>query len=244
MKKRTAGKLILVFMLLLPMMAIAHYIVFPQESRCILLPFSGLNKSGNIYYKNITQQKMQQVLEAKSAAENKAAAFWKTSLQLDYTMVFCNNETEFSKYASPFVPAATNLKMGAYIIIKDESIDENIIAHEISHTVLYRNIGWYKRTFEIPAWFDEGLAMQVDDREYYSIDSLLAKQKAGIKLPDVRAFRKMADMFDGDHAAVMLNYATSKYVIHEWLKDHSLKNFIAAINRGESFDNAYALKDK
>ncbi|MEO8771541.1 MAG: hypothetical protein ABI402_15710 [Ferruginibacter sp.] len=239
MKRKTVVRSIFFILLFLPVIAIAHFIVFPQETRCILLPFSGFSSSGNLYYKNITAEKLHALQEVKAVAEKRNAIFWKENFMLDYKIVYCNTEKDFEKYAAPLVPAATNLKMGAYIIIKDESIDEDIIAHEMSHTILYRNIGWYKRTFKIPTWFDEGLAMQVDERNYYSIDSLLAKQKAGLKLPAVTKFKSAADFLSGDHETVMLNYAAAKHIIHEWLKTHSLKKFINDINNGYDFENAY-----
>ncbi len=82
--------------------------------------------------------------------------------------------------------------------------DINILSHEISHTVLYRKIGWYRLHFKIPTWFDEGLAMQVDDRDYYSIDTLLNKKAAGLILPDVTNngySRKISQWFNGTNNA-------------------------------------------
>ncbi|MFT3909684.1 MAG: hypothetical protein QM737_09690 [Ferruginibacter sp.] len=242
MKSRAVKKIIIAFLLLLPVIAVAHYFVFPQETRCMLLPFSNFKSSGNLYYKKMDAEKMHQLQQLKHLAETKNSIFWKENIILDYKMIYCDDQQDFNKYASPYVPAATNMKMGAYIIIKDESIDENIIAHELSHTILYRNIGWYKRTFTIPAWFDEGLAMQVDDRNYYSIDSLLAKQNKGLQLPDVTKMNSLADFFAGDHETVMLHFSTAKYVVHEWLKTHSLKKFIEAINNGEDFEKAFSQK--
>lgn len=239
MKRKTVLRAGFFILLFLPAIAIAHFIVFPQETRCILLPLSNFNSSGNLYYKDIDHGKINAILQLKSRAEKRNADFWKENLLLDYKIVYCNNEKVFNKYAPPFVPAATNMKMGAYIVIKDESIDVDIISHEMSHTVLYRNIGWYKRTFKIPTWFDEGLAMQVDERNYYSIDSLLAKQQAGLTLPDVTKLKSAAEFFAGDHETVMLHYATAKYIVHEWLKTHSLKKFIDDINNGTGFENAY-----
>ncbi len=239
MKKKTVIR-ILLFFLLLPALALAHFAVFPQETRCILIDFSNFKKSGNIYYHN--SAKLDKIQEVKALAEKKDSLFWKSNIILDYKLIYCDTEKDFNKYAVAGAPAATYMKLGAYIIIKQESIDENIIAHELCHAILYRNIGWYKRTFTIPAWFDEGLAMQVDDRAYYSIDSLLAKKNAGLQLPDVTKLKKATDFFSGDNETLMLNYSMAKYIVHEWMKTHSLKKFIEAINEGDSFENAYQKK--
>lgn len=233
-------KAILVFLILIPLTTLTHYIVFPQETRCILLPFYSFEKNENLYYKKNSQaDKIRLLKSKKEISEKKDSLFWKQNTIIDYKLIYCNDSAGFSKYAPSQVPAATYMKMGAYIVIKDESLDENIIAHELSHTILYRNIGWYKRTFVIPTWFDEGLAMQVDDRDYYSIDSLLAKQRAGLTLPDVTQLKKASDFFSGDTETIMLNYATAKYIVFEWLKTHSLQKFIEAINNGQDFEKAY-----
>lgn len=233
-------KCLLVFLLLLPVIAIAHYIAFPQETRCILIGFSDFERSGNIYYKkNISPGKLQVLQQIMASAEKKDRLFWQDNTIVNYKLICCSTEKDFNKYAPAGTPAATNMKLGAYIVIKDAGIDENIIAHEIAHTILYRNIGWYKRTFIIPTWFDEGLAMQVDDRDYYSIDSLLAKKNAGLSLPDVTKLKNPSNFFSGDNETVMLNYATAKYIVHDWLKTHSLKSFIEALKRGKSFEKAY-----
>ena len=236
--KRT-GRILLVFLMILPAIAFAHLFIFTQESRCILIRFSNFKKSGNIYYKDISAGELLNLERIKNEAEKKNSLFWKDNLMLDYKIIFCNSEKDFNKYAPAGAPAATYMKMGAYIVIKNESLDENIISHEISHTILYRNIGWFKRTFKIPTWFDEGLAMQVDDRNYYSIDTFLTKKNAGLKMPDFTKLESAHEFFSGDNETVLLNYAASKYIVFEWLKAHSLAEFIININMGASFNEAY-----
>ena len=39
----------LVFLILIPIAAVAHFIIFPQESRCILIDYSGFKKEGRLY---------------------------------------------------------------------------------------------------------------------------------------------------------------------------------------------------
>ncbi|MEO7522550.1 MAG: hypothetical protein ABIT58_00570, partial [Ferruginibacter sp.] len=116
------------------------------------------------------------------------------------------------------------------------------IAHEISHTVLYRNIGWYRRTFKIPTWFDEGLAMQLDDRDDYSMDVLLEWKHNGLALPDIGKMNTATDFFSGDRETIILHFTIAKYLVHEWMKTHSLNNFISAINNGQDFEKAFSQK--
>ncbi|MEP7163068.1 MAG: hypothetical protein ABI741_00160 [Ferruginibacter sp.] len=238
--KKKSSRAFFIILLILPLVVVAHFFIFPQETRCMLVRFAAFEKKENIYFRSFTAaEKINTVLDIRTIAEKRVHDLWGMNTVLDYQFIYCNNEKDFNNYGRTGTPAATQLKMGAYIVLKEESLDIDIIAHEISHTVLYNNTGWYKTKFKIPTWFDEGLAMQVDDRHYYSIDSLKAKKNAGAKLPDILQMKTPADFFSGSAETVMLNFSTAKYTIHEWLQTHSLQKFIEAINNGEGFEKAY-----
>lgn len=240
MKKRPS-RFIIYLLPLLPLVATAHYFIFPQETRCILIRLADFEKKGNVYYRKSTPpEKINRVLLLQAQAEKRVDSFWKQHKVFDYAVIYCNDEKDFEKYGHAGAPAATQLKLGAYVVIKEESLDKDIIAHEIAHTVLYNNIGWYKTKFKIPTWFDEGLAMQVDDRDYYSVDTLLKKQTSGIKLPDISRMKSPADFHTGTSEEVMLNYSTAKYRVQEWLETHSLQKFIGAMKAGKDFETAYS----
>jgi hypothetical protein len=231
----------IIIVLLLPVMAFAHFLVFPQETRCILISFSSFEKKGNVYFNsNISSNRIDTLITLRNIAEKKANCFWGNNILLDYKLIYCNSEKEYNKYGQGNgTPACAYCKMGAFVVLSMDGLDSSIIAHELSHCILYNNIGFYNVNFKIPTWFNEGLAMQIDDRDYYSIDSLMAKKNAGVKLPDVTTFKSNAEFSSGNHAEIMLNYATAKYTVSEWLKTHSLKKFIEAIKSGVAFKKAY-----
>lgn len=235
MKKKLLRTLFLVLMML-PVLAFAHFMVFPQETRCMLIQCSSFEKEGNIYFrKNIGAGKIKLLQEIQSAAERKVRGFWKSNINLNYNLIYCDNKQDFANYGVAGAPAATQLKMGAYVVVSSAGLDTSVIAHEISHTILYNNIGWYRTKFKIPTWFDEGLAMQVDDRDYYSVDTLMAKKAAGVKLPDVIAMSSPKEFFTADYEVTLLRFATAKYIVREWLKEHSLSQFISDMNAGKPF---------
>ncbi|MEP6927772.1 MAG: hypothetical protein ABI834_09055 [Ginsengibacter sp.] len=237
------SKIIFIILLFLPLLAAAHFFVFPQETRCILIEFADFKNQENIYYrKGVSENTVEQLLKIKLGAEKSVQAFWKDANCFNYKLIYCEAESDYKNYGREGSPAVTNIKMGAYIVIPKNMFDVNILAHEISHTVLYRKIGWWHLHFKIPTWFDEGLAMQVDDRDYYSIDTLLKKKTAGIILPAVTQMDTPEKFHNGSLEQIMLNYSTAKYVVHEWLLKHSLNTFIEAINDGYSFDKSYNMR--
>jgi hypothetical protein len=238
--KKLLKRTLIITVVLLPLMTFAHFMVFPQETRCVFISFSNFEHKQNVYYSKITSAtQLENLIQLKKTAEDKVKIFWKESALLDYTLIFCNSTNEYNKYGTPTTPATTQRKLGAYVVLSNDGVDEQIIAHEITHTILYNHIGWYKTINKIPTWFEEGLAMQVDDREKYSIDSLQTKINNGLILPDISSIATGAQFYAGDDEAITLHYATAKYIINEWLKTHSLSLFIKKMKDGDGFTKAY-----
>jgi hypothetical protein len=225
----------------IPISAFAHFIFFPQQTRCILVDYSNLKKDGRFYYSAGTAlQKVDSVKNLIAQAATRVADFWGQKT-CNPKFIYCDSDKDFTKFGSPFsVPALTHIKLGAYIVISNEGIDKDIIAHEMSHAELYERIGFYNWTFKIPRWFDEGLAMQNDYRDYYSEDTLKFKSDNFTHLPDVKQLRSGKQFNEeGTHNQVMLNYMTAKYVVKKWYTKEKLDQLIKAINAGKTFDEAF-----
>ncbi len=239
--KKVVSKTILIILLFLPVIAVAHLLVFPQETKCILIDFADFKKQENVYYRNhASATSIKKILQVKSIAEKKVFSFWQDDTKLNYKLIYCDDSVDFEKYGRVGSPAVTNIKLGAYVVIPKDMDDENILAHEISHTVLYRNLGWYTLHFKVPTWFDEGLAMQVDNRDMYSIRNLPKNMISQAKLAAVMRMNTGEKFHNGSLQTVISNYIISKFVVNEWLKKHSLKVFIKTLNNGKSFSEAYA----
>ncbi len=236
--KKLLKRTLIIVVVLLPLMTFAHFMVFPQETRCIFISFSNFEHKQNVYYSKTTTQ-VENLFQVKKAAEEKVQNFWKENAVLDYTLIYCNNKNEYGKYGTPNTPATTQRKLGAFIVISNEGVDEQIITHEITHTILYNHIGWYKTIFKIPTWFEEGLAMQVDDREQYAIDNLQIKIDNGLTLPNISTIANAAQFYSGDDDTITLHYTMAKYIIFEWLKTHSLSLFLKKTKSGDTFEKAY-----
>jgi hypothetical protein len=238
--KKLLKRTFIITLILLPLMTFAHFMVFPQETRCIFVSFSNLEKKQNVYYSQTTNAiQLENLFRLKKVAEDKVKSFWRENALLDYTLIYCNSEKDYNKYGTPNTPATTQRKLGAYVVLSNEGVDEQIIAHEITHTILYNNIGWFKTITKIPTWFEEGLAMQVDDREKYSIGSLQTKINNGFVLPNLSTIAKPAQFYSGDDDAITLHYFTAKFAMHQWLQTHSLTLFIQKMKNGEGFEKAY-----
>ena len=238
--KKIISKTLLVLLIIIPLAAIVHYIVFPQQTRCILIDYSNFVKDGRIYFNATTPQSKIDTLKILiEQASTRIDGFWgvKTS---DPKFIYCDNKEDFKKYSNaPNAPAVTHLKLGAYIVLSKDGADKDIIAHEISHAELYKRVGFYKWNFVIPPWFKHGLAMQNDNRDYYSEDTLKARSGNFKNLPDIKKFTKDEDFYSGNLEQVMLNYMTAKYDFKTWYTKEKLEKLIQELNAGRSFKEAF-----
>ena len=82
-----------------------------------------------------------------------------------------------------------------------------MLSHELAHVELSARIGYWNRD-EIPNWFDEGLAVQFDDR--YSDAEWRTRTDNGRTAPDLG---QMAIITYDDR----LGYLTAKHEVQRWL---------------------------
>lgn len=230
----------LVFLILIPIAAVAHFIIFPQESRCILIDYSGFKKEGRLYFSaNTSPAKMDTLKLLIAQASFRVAGFWGKK-NGDPKFIYCDSEEDFKKYGNERLdPATTQYKLGSYIVISNEGLDLDIIAHELSHAELYERLGFFKMMFTIPRWFDEGLAMQNDYRNYYSEDTLKVRSDNFRNLPDVKKFTTGGGFNEGSQEQVMLNYMAAKHAVNNWYSREKLDKLIADLNGGKSFEEAF-----
>ncbi|MGI9323798.1 MAG: hypothetical protein ACR2PZ_01160 [Pseudomonadales bacterium] len=115
---------------------------------------------------------------------------------------------------APWVPAV--------VLLGPEGQNMDVAAHEWMHAELSARVGVLTRTYGVPTWFDEGLAMQVDMREEYgdgALQSLLGRDPPTARKP----LRKLAQIstprafFDSDILRGRLHYAFARCVIGHWL---------------------------
>jgi hypothetical protein len=230
----------LVFIILIPIAAFAHFIIFPQETRSILIDYSNFKKEGRVYYNASTpHNKIDSLKSLINEASIRIDNFWgqKTS---NPKFIYCDNEEDFKKYCvNASAPAVTYLKLGSVIVLSADAIDLDIIAHEFSHAEFYERIGFYKFNYRIPSWFKHGLAMQNDYRDYYSDDTLKAKSDNFKNLPDIKNFKSDGQFYAGSRQQIMFNYMTAKREIKNWYTKEKLDKFLKDINSGMTFEEAF-----
>jgi len=238
--KKVIVRVVLIFIILIPISAFAHFIVFPQETKSILIDYSSFKKDGYIYFNPSTpSNKIDSLKLLINQASIRIDSIWgeKTSSP---KFIYCNNGKDFENYCTnPSAPAVTYTKLGSVIVLSSNALDLDIIAHEISHAEFYERIGFNKFNNEIPSWFKHGLAMQSDYRNYYSEDTLKVKSNNFKDLPDIRSFKSDGQFYAGSLQQVMLNYMTAKHEVKNWYTKDKLVKLIKNINSGKTFEEAF-----
>ena len=228
-----------ILLLFFPSALLAHYIIFPQQTRSILVDYSDFKKNGRLYYNQNTPQSRIDSLKSLIEKAGIRVALFAGKKSSDSKIIYCETEVDFKRFGSADpVPAVTLTKLGAHIALSRDAADIDIIAHEIVHAELYERVGFYNWSFKIPMWFKQGLAMQCDYRNYYSEDTLQVRSDNYKNMPDVKSMSD-AQFYEGSTEQIMLNYMVAKHELKSWYTKEKFDTFVDAMNDGKNFEEAY-----
>jgi len=227
-------KVVLVLLVMTVVLTMAHAVIMPQTTRCMLIDFYDFEKDGNLYYRESANlEDISLITSILEKAKERNRKFWGEN-QSEPIFIYCETDKDYEKFGSSIMtPAAAHMSIKSFVVISNDGINLDILSHEISHTELSSRIGILNRALKIPVWFDEGIAMQIDHRNYYSFDTLAVKSDNFKVLPDVE--KMDANQFwSGSKSEVMLNYMTAKYRISKWYSKKKIDEFVKQINESRS----------
>lgn len=175
------------------------------------------------------QQRYQQLL---GAARQRIAETFGTP-QAEPIMVFFNRTDGFGPFRLNAVGSTQFIGQRACVMMGPMGQNVDAVAHELMHAEIQHRAGALKRWLQLPTWFDEGVAMQVDYRPRYALpadDQPYAGQ--------VRQLNSYAAFFSGEEQTVVRHYARARYEAAHWLArtgPHTLYQRLARMQAGESF---------
>lgn len=127
-----------------------------------------------------------------------------------------------------------------YLVISSATRDINLLAHEYFHIELCGPIGYLAYKTKLPAWLDEGLAMQVDYREQYLIDT---RQFDPAEIDRVKSLHSHSEFFSGSNERVSDNIRAAKAAVHRIIGPHSvtsLQGLFARVKNGEDIADVFS----
>jgi hypothetical protein len=210
---------------------------FPGSTACALIEFSGLEMmpDGTRIQPSSTNAERQAMLEIQTQAKTRIENMFGAP-RAKPLVVFLNNPATIFTFKSNGYGSTHFVGPRVCVILGPQGTNVDVVAHELLHAELSERVGPWRRSSEIPAWFDEGLAMQVDFRSRY--DSSQAVDAT--ELASLRTLRSMDQFNAGNDEEITRHYARSKRAVAQWLEKIGRSNLYVRLERiraGESLDS-------
>jgi len=220
----------------------SYTIVFAKQIRCHFVAWSELKAVDDRLYvdPNMPPEQIAQIVSMVAEARRRDAQFYGVLQATPVTIAGQDTRVidKFGQRGNRM--AVTHLYLGnAYIVLGPDGLDVDVVAHETMHAELSDRLGWLKREMSIPAWFDEGLAMQADYRESYSEEAWQQRTENGRLAPPLANLVSLTAFTGRDY---WMSYATSKHELKRWLNvvgQQGFREFLKRMETGEDFAEAY-----
>ena len=222
----------MVCLLLIPILGF----IYPMSAVCIasdLIRFNELSDTMPLhnrikFQRSLNSQARFELTNKVTAAKNRIGNFLDTPVA-EPEIIFASKQKllGFMKVASVGTTISLPYKTCTIFGYRGRSVD--VIAHELMHAELINTMGYIQTLTNIPTWFDEGLAMQVDFRTKYN-PSALNRNPAYVKTKTSQRL-----FWDGSAAEVTENYSAAKAIVSFWLKSRkvtSMKELKYELERG------------
>ncbi len=212
---------------------------FPGQAACALVDISGLDTlpDGTRVQQAISATEKQRILELIQQGKTRIAKMFGEP-RATPKLVFLKDTNawfpfRFNEYGTTFY-----LANRACIIIGYKGTNLDVVAHELMHSEIFARAGAWQMVAEIPKWFDEGLAMQVDYRPRFIRTQPL--EPAEIAL--VRSLQSSSQFSSGTDEQTTQHYTLAKTLVQQWLAKIGDKNLYSSLERlrqGEKFISVF-----
>lgn len=225
-------------------LAVLMLLVFAHNAvACVLVKYSDFELiAPNVYVAPETSiQQRQQLLALYGDATQRVISTF-GEITASPVIISGHSMERMHKYSDNEYAKALFVPTSAFIILGSKGHSVDILAHELVHAELFNRVGYWKRAVEIPTWFDEGVAMQVDYRERYDIRKYLDMREY-LKTRPVKSDLQFGwQFFTNNDEQLTLHYASAKEEVRRWLKKAGPGSFyglLEKIKQGESFEKVY-----
>ena len=198
--------------------------------RLALIDYSDFREvDGNVYLsKELPEDAEQKVAVLLLDARKRIAAHY-GKYNAEPVIVALGNQEELKNYGLNDSPGMLLFApWNSYLLLNYQMASVDVTAHELIHAEVVHRVGYLKRQFDIPTWFDEGAAMQVDYRPKY--DSVIAIDQAEfLRLTSLDTPAKFWSLNKDQNVQ---NYRAAKSAVSEIFKqsDESLYSILAKIH--------------
>jgi hypothetical protein len=210
---------------------------FPGATACALIDFSGLETlpDGTRIQPSSTNAQRRAILEIEVQAKMRITKMFGAP-RAKPLVVFLKDPATIFTFKSNGYGSTYFVGPRICAILGPQGTNVDVVAHELLHAELSERVG-PSRTSKIPAWFDEGVAMQVDFRSRYNSSQPLD----ATELVSLRALKSINEFNAGNDEEITRHYARSKRAVAQWLEKIGRSNLYSRLERiraGEDFETA------
>lgn len=161
------------------------------------------------------------------------------------TLILCANPESLERYAGTTKKTILTYRtpFGDYIVAAEPTLSALFLSHELTHAELDKRLGWRRAMWQVPMWFQEGLAMVASgDTRYDEVRLREAVLKSGLnpelkQLESWRDFNRLAAQ-NGD-----LAYGMAFKEVSLWYRRvgrEGLDRLLTELSAGKPFEEVYA----
>jgi hypothetical protein len=239
---KTLLRRLFLFFLILLGLAVAFFIRSPQFSRCVFLKDYYLRKVTPFLYvdKSLSEEQIEQLVQHEQQARKRIEELFGRA-DTQPCIIAGEQAWVMQLFGNPQIETGmTHLSpIGAYIVLGADGLNVDVVSHELCHAQLMQEVGWWMREFYIPTWFDEGLAMQVDNRFPNWETEWRLMTLNGKTAPELEQMARPSDFFNHQ---TYINYLTAKKQVqiwHELVGQDGLRLFIETLKSEKNFNRAF-----
>jgi hypothetical protein len=236
--------------------AVSYYFLFTQLFYCQSVRFTGFQSAGQRVFVSprLSPPGYPLIKKLIREAEMRVDSFYQGK-KSSPTYIICSTLIEYQKYCSATEGAGCSLGTPwgeSFVVLNPDGFNADVISHELSHAELLSRMGWWNVTFNVPQWFNEGIALMVDRRFVDSTDPVerymhyndewLYQTGGGQMILELDEIATMKTFFHGNPKRVMLAYMTAAAEVSYWLasmKEEGFSEFLRLMSSGQSFKLAY-----
>lgn len=149
------------------------------------------------------------------------------------TIVIVANDEEAAYFGANSTATTHLTPLGACLILGPQGHNIDVIAHELVHAEVLHRVGWLTHLFNIPIWFNEGVALIVDHREPFLIKNIKSTPE---EIKTVKDKYYGFDFFDEQNTHK--NYLAARLAVNG-LEPSSLYEKLSQIHDGKSFEEVF-----
>ena len=241
--------------------ALSYFFLFPQLFYCQTIYLSDFRQlpDGVFVSPAVKPDQQQLIQKVVSGAEMRVDSFY-SGQKSQPIFIICTSPEQYEKYCNGTEGEGCSVGTPwgeTWIVLNLDGINIDVTSHELSHVEMLARLGWWKITFDVPQWFNEGVALMLDRRfvedsdpvgryvAYY--DEWLYYTGGGQIILELDEINTLKGFFKGSQKQVMLAYMTSGMEVSYWMasmKRDGFLQFLKLAGSGASFENAYRSAEK